>query len=42
MKTNKEEAANGTAVEILINEPYKDLRTGASGQYTHKVYHIDR
>ena len=37
-----ESEGEGSAVEIIENHPYRDDNTGEEGQYTHKIYHIER
>ncbi|KAF0299117.1 Protein retinal degeneration B [Amphibalanus amphitrite] len=38
-KSRDETHGEGSGVEILVNEPYKD-GPGGNGQYTHKIYHV--
>ncbi|XP_076263380.1 retinal degeneration B isoform X4 [Rhynchophorus ferrugineus] len=38
-KSREESSGQGSGVEILINEPYKD-GPGGQGQYTKKIYHV--
>ncbi|KAL1501307.1 hypothetical protein ABEB36_006651 [Hypothenemus hampei] len=38
-KSREESSGQGSGVEILINEPYKD-GPGGKGQYTKKIYHV--
>lgn len=43
-EASKQETGGGEGVEVLKNEPFKDfpLLNGrySSGQYTHKIYHL--
>ncbi|XP_032582038.1 protein retinal degeneration B isoform X1 [Drosophila sechellia] len=38
-KSREESHGEGSGVEIIINEPYKD-GPGGNGQYTKKIYHV--
>ncbi|XP_023032873.1 protein retinal degeneration B isoform X2 [Drosophila willistoni] len=38
-KSRQESHGEGSGVEIIINEPYKD-GPGGNGQYTKKIYHV--
>lgn len=38
-KSREESSGQGSGVEILVNEPYKD-GPGGQGQYTKKIYHV--
>ncbi|XP_037938735.1 protein retinal degeneration B isoform X2 [Teleopsis dalmanni] len=38
-KSREESHGEGSGVEIIINEPYKD-GPGGNGQYTRKIYHV--
>lgn len=40
-KSRVESEGEGSAVEIIENHPYKQ-DSGEQGQYTHKIYHIER
>ena len=40
-KSRVESEGEGSAVEIIENHPYKQ-DGGEQGQYTHKIYHIER
>lgn len=39
-EASKNETGGGEGVEVLVNEPYE--RDGERGQYTHKIYHLQR
>lgn len=39
-EASKNETGGGEGVEVLVNEPYEE--SGEKGQYTHKVYHLQR
>ncbi|XP_017470722.1 PREDICTED: protein retinal degeneration B-like, partial [Rhagoletis zephyria] len=39
-KSREESHGEGSGVEIIINEPYKDGPGGNGGQYTKKIYHV--
>lgn len=39
-EASKNETGGGEGVEVLVNEPYE--REGECGQYTHKIYHLQR
>lgn len=39
-EASKNETGGGEGVEVLVNEPYE--KDGEKGQYTHKVYHLQR
>lgn len=39
-EASKNETGGGDGVEVLINEPYE--QDGEKGQYTHKIYHLNR
>jgi len=43
---SKNETGGGEGIEIVANEPYADkpqfFGEFASGQYTHKIYHLAR
>lgn len=39
-EASKNETGGGEGVEVLVNEPYE--KDGEKGQYTHKVYHLER
>lgn len=39
-EASKNETGGGEGVEVLKNEPYE--KEGEKGQYTHKIYHLQR
>ena len=39
-EASKNETGGGEGVEVLKNEPYE--KDGEKGQYTHKIYHLQR
>ena len=39
-EASKKETGGGEGVEVLVNEPYE--KDGEKGQYTHKIYHLQR
>ena len=39
-EASKSETGGGDGVEVLVNEPYE--KDGEKGQYTHKVYHLQK
>lgn len=39
-EASKNETGGGEGVEVLVNEPYE--KDGEKGQYTHKIYHLQR
>lgn len=39
-EASKNETGGGEGVEVLVNEPYEN--EGERGQYTHKIYHLQR
>lgn len=39
-EASKNETGGGEGVEVLENSPYDE--NGEKGQYTHKIYHLDR
>lgn len=39
-ETSKNNTGGGEGIEVLKNEPYE--REGERGQYTHKIYHLQR
>lgn len=39
-EASKKETGGGEGVEVLKNEPYE--KDGEKGQYTHKIYHLQR
>lgn len=39
-EASKNETGGGEGVEVLVNEPYE--RDGERGQFTHKIYHLQR
>lgn len=39
-EASKNETGGGEGVEVLVNKPYEE--DGEKGQYTHKVYHMER
>lgn len=39
-EASKSETGGGEGVEVLVNEPYEE--NGEKGQFTHKVYHLQR
>lgn len=39
-EASKNETGGGEGVEVLKNEPYEN--NGEKGQYTHKIYHLQR
>lgn len=39
-EASKNETGGGEGVEVLVNEPYE--KDGERGQYTHKIYHLQR
>lgn len=39
-EASKNETGGGEGIEVLKNEPYE--KDGEKGQYTHKIYHIQR
>lgn len=39
-ETSKNETGGGEGVEVLENKPYE--QDGEKGQYTHKIYHLQR
>lgn len=39
-EASKNETGGGEGVEVLVNEPYQ--KDGESGQYTHKIYHLQK
>jgi len=40
VEATKKTARDGEGVETLENKPYTDPETGATGQYTHKIYKL--
>lgn len=40
-EASKNETGGGEGVEVLKNEPY-EKEDGEKGQYTHKIYHLQR
>lgn len=40
-EASKNETGGGEGVEVLVNKPYEN-EDGEKGQYTHKVYHLER
>ena len=41
-KSRVESEGEGSGVEIIDNHPYRNDATGEEGQFTHKIYHIER
>ena len=39
-EASKSETGGGEGVEVLANEPYE--KDGEKGQYTHKIYYLQR
>lgn len=39
-EASKNETGGGEGVQVLVNKPYE--KDGEKGQYTHKVYHMER
>lgn len=39
-EASKNETGGGEGVEVIVNEPYE--KDGEKGQYTHKIYHLQR
>ena len=42
VEASKAETGGGDGVEVLVNEPFTDHPEFGSGQYTHKIYHLQR
>ena len=42
VEASKAETGGGDGVEVLKNEPFTDHPEFGSGQYTHKIYHLQR
>lgn len=40
-EASKNETGGGEGVEVLVNEAYEN-DDGEKGQFTHKVYHLER
>ena len=41
-KSRQESEGAGSGVEIIKNEPYEDESKNEKGQYTFKIFHVDR
>ena len=39
-EASKNETGGGEGVKVLVNEPYE--KDGEKGQYTHKIYYLQR
>ncbi len=39
-EASKNETGGGEGVEVIENRPYEE--NGEKGQYTHKIYHLNR
>ena len=42
VEASKAETGGGDGVEVLRNEPFTDHPEFGNGQYTHKIYHLQR
>jgi len=40
-RSSKEVTSGANGIEVLKNEPYKDEKTGKTGVYTQKIYHLE-
>jgi len=40
-ETSKNETGGGDGVKVLVNEPY-EKENGEKGQFTHKIYYLER
>lgn len=40
-ESSKNETGGGEGVEVIVNEPY-EAQNGEKGQYTHKIYHLQK